>query len=68
MFYDELEPLLYGYISEALMIGDEPMLANDDIKKYMDQVLTNETLQDEYCKKNGKIFRVDNKVIHVTGY
>jgi hypothetical protein len=68
MFYDELEPLLYGYISEALMHGSQPMLAKEDIKEYMDQILTNETLQDEYCKKNGKIFRVNNKVIHVTAY
>lgn len=68
MFYDELEPLLYGYISEALMHGAPPILSKDDIKEYMDQVLTNETLQDEYCRKNGKIFRVNNKVIHVTAY
>lgn len=68
MFYDELEPLLYGYISEALMHGSQPILSKDDIKDYMDQILTNETLQDEYCKKNGKIFHANNKVIHVTAY
>ncbi|MBO9572876.1 MAG: hypothetical protein J7497_11840 [Chitinophagaceae bacterium] len=68
MFYDELEPLLYGYINEALLYGSEPMLVKDEIKEYMDKILTNETLQDEYCRKNGKIFRVDNKVIHVTAY
>lgn len=68
MFYDELEPLLYGYISEALMHGAAPMLTKEDIEEYMDQILTNETLQDEYCKKNGKIFRAHNKVIHVTAY
>lgn len=68
MFYDELEPLLYGYISEALLHGAPPMLAKEDIKEYMDKILTNEVLQDEYCKKNGKIFRAHNKVIHVTAY
>jgi hypothetical protein len=68
MFYDQLEPLLNGYISEALMHGSEPMLSKEEIKSYMDQVLTNETLQDVFCKKNGKIFRAANKVIHVTSY
>ena len=68
LFYDELEPLLYGYISEAIMRGSEPLLVKEEIKIFMDKILTNETLQDEYCKKNGKIFRVDGKVIHVTAY
>lgn len=68
MFYDELEPLLYGYINEAVLHGGEPFMADEEIKDYMDQILTNETLQDEYCRKNGKIFRVNNKVIHVTAY
>lgn len=68
MFYEELEPLLKGYINEAVMHGSEPMLSKEEIKLYMDQVLTDETTQDEYCKKNGKIFRAGNKVIHVTSY
>lgn len=68
LFYDELEPLLYGYISEAIMHGSEPLLVKEEVKEYMDQILTNETMQDEYCKKNGKIFRINNKVIQVTAY
>lgn len=68
LFYDELEPLMYGYISEAIMHGSEPLLVKEEVKEYMDQILTNETMQDEYCKKNGKIFRINNKVIQVTAY
>jgi hypothetical protein len=68
MFYDQLEPLLAGYISEAVLRGSEPMLSKEEIKLYMDQVLTNETIQDEFCKKNGKVFRANNRVIHVTSY
>ncbi len=68
MFYDELEPLLYGYINEVLMHGSLSMLTKAEIKEFMDKILTNETMQDEYCKKNGKIFRVKNEVIHVTAY
>ena len=68
MFYDELEPLLHGYINEAVTNGGPPMLEKDQIKQYMDQLLTNETMQAEFCRENGKIFRVNNKVIHVTSY
>jgi hypothetical protein len=68
LFFDELEPLLFGYINEAILHGSEPMLVKEEIKVFMDQVLTNETLQNEYCKKNGKIFRVNGKVVQVTAY
>ena len=68
MFYDELEPLLYGYISEALLHGSAPSLVKDEIKEFMDQILTSPQQQEEYCRKNGKIFRAQGKVIHVTAY
>ena len=68
LFYDEFEPLLFGYINEAVMRGSEPMLVKEEIKEFMGKILTNETLQDEYCKKNGKVFRVNGKVIQVTAY
>ena len=68
LFFDEFEPLLSGYINEAVMRGSAPMLVKEQIKEFMDKILTNETLQDEYCKKNGKIFRVNNRVIQVTAY
>lgn len=68
LFYDELEPLLFGYINEAILRGSEPMLVKEEIKEFTDKILTNETLQDEYCKKSGKIFRVNGKVIQVTAY
>lgn len=68
LFYDEFEPLLFGYINEAVMRGTEPMLVKEEIKEFMDKILTNETLQDEYCKKNGKVFRINGKVIQVTAY
>lgn len=68
LFYDEFEPLLFGYINEAVLRGSPPMLVKEEVKEFMDKILTNETLQDEYCKKNGKIFRVNNRVVQVTAY
>lgn len=68
LFYDELEPLLFGYINEAIMRGSAPMLVKEQIKEFTDKILTNETLQDEYCKTNGKIFRANGRVVQVTAY
>ncbi|MBL7699225.1 MAG: hypothetical protein JNK79_13760 [Chitinophagaceae bacterium] len=68
LFYDELEPLLFGYINEAIMRGSQPMLVKEQIKEFTDKILTNETLQAEYCKTKGKIFRANNRVVQVTAY
>lgn len=68
LFFDELEPLLFGYINEAIMRGSPPMLVKEEIKEFTDKILTNETLQDEYCKTHGKIFRANNKVIQVSAF
>jgi hypothetical protein len=68
LFFDELEPLLHGYINEAIMNGSPPMLVREQVKEFTDKILTNETMQAEYCKTNGKVFRANGKVIHVTAY
>ncbi len=68
MFRDEFESLLYGYVNEALLRGGDPSISDPEVKIFADKILTDEHMQEEYCKKNGKIFRADNKVIHVTAY
>jgi hypothetical protein len=68
LFREELEPLLRGYIEEAIVRGS-PVIAKDTtVKQYLDKVLTSEKGQQEYLKKNGKIFRYEEKVYHITGY
>lgn len=68
LFQEELEPLLRGYIEEAIVRGS-PVAAKDEaVKQYMDKILTDERQQEQYLKKNGKIFRYEQKVYHLTGY
>lgn len=68
LFREELEPLLRGYIEEAIVRGS-PVIAKDEkVKNYLDKILTSEPGQEEYLKKNGKIFRYEQKVYHITGY
>ena len=68
LFYDQLEPLLNGYAEEAVNIGKALQAKEDKVKRYMDKILTDENSQAEYLKKNGKIFRYQGKVIHLTGF
>lgn len=68
LFYDQLESLLHGYVEDALNTGGPVSIPDEKVRKYMDQLLTDEKSQAEYVKKNGKIFRHQGKVIHLTGF
>jgi hypothetical protein len=68
LFREELEPLLRGYIEEAIVRGSPVTAKDEKVKKYLDRILTSERGQEEYLKKNGKIFRYEQKVYHITGY
>lgn len=68
LFREELEPLLRGYIEAAIVRGSPAVAPDTTVKKYLDKILTSERGQEEYLKKNGKIFRYEQKVYHITGY
>lgn len=68
LFREELEPLLRGYIEEAIVRGSPVTAKDEKVKSYLDKILTSERGQEEYLKKNGKIFRYEQKVYHITGY
>lgn len=68
LFYDQVEPLLNGHVEEAINTGKAVQIKDDKVKKYMDKILTDEKSQAEYLKKNGKIFRYQGTVIHLTGF
>ena len=68
LFYNAQEPLLYGYIEEAIRFGNIPAVTDSQVKKYMDQFLIDEKSQEQYLKKNGKIYKYNERVIHLTSY
>lgn len=68
LFYGKYQPLLQGYIEEAIVFGAAPVVPDEKVHKYLDQFLTDETGQEEFVKKNGKIFKAAGKVIHITTY
>ncbi|MFT3932902.1 MAG: hypothetical protein QM726_04735 [Chitinophagaceae bacterium] len=68
LFYGKLQPLLMGYIEEATVFGADPQVSNEQVRKYLDQFLKDEEQQDEFVKKNGRLFKAGGQTIHVTTY
>ena len=68
LFYQQLDPLLHGYIDDAMESGSPVTLKNPPVKRYMDRLLKDEQSQENFVKDKGKIFREDGRVIHVNTY
>jgi hypothetical protein len=68
LFYGQAEPLLRGYIDEAMQSGAPVTMKNDAVRRYMDRLLTNEPGQEAFVKDKGMIFRQSGRVMHVNTY
>ena len=68
LFYPQMDPLLHGYIDEAMEAGAPVTLKNPPVKRYMDQLLKDEASQEAFVKDKGKIFKEGSHVIHVNTY
>lgn len=68
LFYHQLDPLLRGYIDEAMQSGSPVTLKDPPVKRYMDKLLKDEASQEAFVHDNGKIFREGGRVIHVNTF
>jgi hypothetical protein len=68
LFYGKLQPLLMGYIEEANVFGGTPSVPDTKVRNYLDQFLIDEGSQEEFVKKNGRLFKAGGKVVHLTTY
>lgn len=68
LFEGQFMSLLHGYVEQAISFGSKPDVSDEKVKQYLDRFLQDETSQDEYLKKNGKVYKYKNKVIHLTSY
>lgn len=68
LFYSSSDALLPGYIEEAIRFGKTPTVNEDLIKTYMDHFMIDEKTQEQYLKKNGKLYKYNNKVFHLTAF
>jgi hypothetical protein len=68
LFYHQLEPVLWGYIDEAIGSGSPVTLQDAAVKRYADRLLKDEKSQEDFVKDNGKIFRIGGHVVHVNTF
>jgi hypothetical protein len=68
LFYNASDALLKGYIEEAIRFGKTPEVSDRLVKTYMDLFMTDEKSQEQYLRKNGKLYKYNDKVIHLTAY
>jgi len=68
LFYHQLEPLLRGYIDDAVLFGAPVNIAEQPVKRYIDRLLKDEASQEEFVRRNGKIFRQNGQVIHINTF
>jgi hypothetical protein len=63
-----LDPLLIGYTDQVIYSGKPLTIENEEVKKYMDRLLSDEISQEKFLKENGKIFRQNGEIIHITSF
>jgi len=68
LFYGQLEPMLYGYIDEAIIHGSKVTILDAKVMAYMDELLSDEDSQERFIKQHGKAFRLNGKIVHITTY
>jgi hypothetical protein len=68
LFYHQLEPLLHGYIDEAVQSGSPVTLKDSAVKRYMDKLLKDERSQEIFVHENGKLFKEGGRVIHLNTF
>lgn len=68
LFYGQLEPMLHGYIDEAIVHGGPVTATNAKVKSYMDELLRDEASQAAFIKENGKAFWFNGRMVHISTY
>ncbi len=68
LFYREYNNLIYAYIDEALTFGVPITISDDAVRRYMDELLTDERSQERYVQQNGKMYKEGRQIIHITTY
>jgi len=68
LFKDAAANLLKSYIHEALTNGKPVNITSSTVKKYMDDLLVNQSTQEQKVSAKGKVFTSNGKKLHITTY
>ena len=68
LFYDQLMPLLQGFIEEAIIKGSPSQVTDERVKKWLEPLLRDEASQEQHLKTHGKRFKYEGRTIHITAF
>lgn len=68
LFQREYNTIIYSYIDEAVSFGINITITNQQVRTYMDNLLSNEATQRRFIQRYGKVFEEEGRVIHITTY
>lgn len=68
LFIQSYESLLHSYIGEAVTNGKEVTLGNEEVFKYLDEILKDESSQEETVNENGVVYKYKNKKLHLSKF
>jgi hypothetical protein len=68
LFQREYNTIIYSYIDEATSFGIPLTITNQQVRTYMDNLLSNEVSQRRFIERYGKVFEENGRVIHITTY
>ncbi|MDB0062721.1 hypothetical protein N9F27_01345 [Crocinitomicaceae bacterium] len=68
LFINSYEGLIHSYIGEAITNGKPVTISNDEVFKYLDKILIEESKQNETIKQNGDVYEWNNKKVHISTY
>ncbi len=60
--------LLRSYSATAITLGETPDIKMEEVKKFMDPILSDDKTRDKYVSQRGRVFKYENKVIQITAY
>jgi hypothetical protein len=68
LFKKRLDLLLPSYINEAIVDGGKLKISQKTVDEYASKLLKDEKSQMQFLKKNGKLFKVGDRKIHISSY
>jgi hypothetical protein len=60
--------ILLDFIQTAVANGEPPGMRDEDVGSFMDKLLISETSQKDFVAKHGKMYKFENRVIHIVVY
>lgn len=68
LFINQYENLLHSYITSAISNGTPITISSEAVQKYLDEFLSDESLQKSLLEKEGSQFEFKGKVVHCTRF